>query len=411
MKSVAFCSFRLKTQDGVSVEAEKRIGILGKWGFKTNRIAGYVPNPSENDYVIPELNPLDPRIEAFTEAAFGGGGSGRLLDELEQLTEAVSTRLDPLLDELGLDLLIGENVFSVPLNIPFTIALERYIERRDLACIAIHHESIWQNPAHKKCIRRELLGEHFPARSDSIMHVVTSKLHRREFRERTGLTASCWHNCFDFEATRGPDEFNAPLRKDLGIGCQEVMLLQPTLAIERKSIGQSIRFAEDLAEASGRKATLVVTGPCEEGYDSRFESLCRDSSVRVIHVPNWAGSVRDDPAAGSPYDIHDLYARCDMVTFPSSREGFGNPVLESVVHRKPLLVAEYPVLEELRGFGFQFLALDEGAVDRAIKLMDRPQLLDEMLDRNYVIGRKNFSLAVLEEQMRAAIDQFVAVSS
>lgn len=243
------------------------------------------------------------------------------------------------------------------------------------------------------------------------MHVVTSETGRDEFSRRTGLAVSCWRNCFDFGASRSGDEFNACLRKDLGIDDGEVMFLQPTLAIERKSIGMSIRFAEEFAQASGRESTLVVTGPCEEGYDSRFEKLCRESAVRVIHVPNWAGSRRDDPAAASPYDIHDLYARADIVTFPSSREGFGNPVLESVVHRKPLLVAEYPVLEELRGFGFQFLALDGGAVERAIKLMERPGLLDEMLERNYEIGRRYFSLTVLEEQMRAAISEVAALSS
>ena len=119
----------------------------------------------------------------------------------------------------------------------------------------------------------------------------------------------------------------------------------------------------------------------------------------MLHIPNWLGSYRNRLSAGSPYDVRDAYAVSDMVTFPSYREGFGNPVLESVVHRKPLLVADYPVLEELREFGFQFLQLDERAVERAVKIMEYPTLMEEMTDRNFEIGRKNFSMDKLREEM------------
>lgn len=411
MNSVAFISFRLKAQDGVSVEAEKRIGIFSGWGFRTHRVAGFITSPGENDHIISELNYLDPSIEAFNAGLFNGGGSDALMQELDELAGNISERLYPLLDDIGPSLLVCENVFSLPLNMPFTAALDGYVRQRGIDCFAIHHESIWQNPDFERCGLGELRRKLYPSRSPSIRHVVTSDLSREEFMQRTGLDATCWRNSFDFDDSRLPDEFNAMLRKDLGLADGEVMFLQPTLAIARKSIELSVRFAEDFSDASGRDATLVVTGPCEEGYDSRFARLCRESTVRVAHIPNWAGAHRDDPAAASPYDIHDLYARADMVTFPSSREGFGNPVLESVVHRKPLLVAEYPVLEELRGFGFQFLSLDGSAVERVIKLLERPQLLEEMLDRNYEIGRRNFSLEMLEQQMRAAISALVALSS
>ncbi len=417
MPAVVFISFRLKAQDGVSAEAEKRIGIFSKWGFETHRVAGYIPNPSENDHVLPELNHLDPRIESFTREIFHGGGrdrdSGRdrLEHELEQLVEDIASQLEPLLDDLAAGLLVCENVFSVPLNPPLTVALSRYLESRDTPCLAIHHELIWQNPDFSDCALSDRLDAYFPATLPQLRHVATSEGSRLQILRRTGLSTSCWRNCFDFDASRAADSFNAPLREDLGVGEHEVMFLQPTRAVERKSIGRSLRFAEEFAAASGREVRLVVTGPCDEGYRERFEHLCSSSQVGVVHAPEWAGSRREDPAAASPYDIHDLYARCDMVTYPSSREGFGNPVLESVVHRKPLLVSGYPVLEELRGFGFQFLTLEAETADRVIKLMEHPQLLEEMLERNFEIGRRHFSLAVLEGQMEELVATVPAFNS
>ena len=57
------------------------------------------------------------------------------------------------------------------------------------------------------------------------------------------------------------------------------MFLQPTRAIERKGIGLSIRFVEDFAAASGRPGRLVVTGPCEQGYEGKFGRMCRNSKA------------------------------------------------------------------------------------------------------------------------------------
>ncbi|MHB8143490.1 MAG: hypothetical protein ACYDGX_07525 [Thermoleophilia bacterium] len=79
-------------------------------------------------------------------------------------------------------------------------------------------------------------------------------------------------------------------------------------------------------------------------------------------------------------------------------------VLSAVAYRKLLLVSGLPVLEELRALGFQFLPLDRHAVARAIKLLEHPVLMQEMLDRNFAVGRKHFSLDVLRRDM----EEFIA---
>ena len=54
----------------------------------------------------------------------------------------------------------------------------------------------------------------------------------------------------------------------------------------------------------------------------------------------------------------DGYAACDLVVFPSTWEGFGNPVIESIAWRRPCVAAAYPVLAEVVSSGVRMFSVD-----------------------------------------------------
>jgi len=404
LTKVVFVSFRLKALDGVSAEAEKWVSIFEGWGCEVYRVAGYIPDAGEHDHEISQLSFIDPQVESFTSKAFDPSQDRRDVElEYALLEQDIRQRLIPVLDEIAPDMLIAENIFSLPLNMALTVVLCKYIDESGIPSFAVHHDFYWQDPKLQDCAFGEMLFRYFPASLPNMRHVTINQQSRDELYRLTGVTATCIRNCFDFDEPHEPDDFNSGLRAGLGLDDDTAMFLQPTRAIQRKGIDRSIAFVEEFAATSGRPARLVVTGPCEHGYEGEFDRICRNAKTDVLHVPNWLGSYRNHPDAASPYSVRDAYAVCDMVTFPSSRESFGNPVMESVVHRKLLLVADYPVLEELREFGFQFLALDDRAVDRAVKMLDYPQLMQEMVDRNFEIGKKHFSMDKLREELEQMV--------
>ena len=409
MTSVAFVSYQLKGHDGVSAESEKWIRIFREWGFTVHRIAGFIPGAGEYDHIIPELNFLDPRIEAFTEdffpAAGAGDGGDGLERELEALAGEIGAALTRELEAIAPDLVVAANVFSLPFNIPMSVALCRFLRREKLACVAVHHDFYWQHARFAHSVMDALLENNFPPSMARIRHVTVNRNSHDQLYQRTGINSKQINNCVDFDDIRMPDRFNARLRVDLGIDDGEMMFLQPTPAAPDRGIGNAISFAGDFAAASGRPACLVISGSCEAGYEEAFARACRGAEARVLSIAGWLGTARDQDTAGSRYDIADAYVRADMVTFAGSRESFVGPVLSAAAYRKPLLVSAFPVLEELRSLGFQFLPLDRHAVVRAIKLLEHPALIQEMLDRNFAAGKKHFSLDVLRRDMEEFISR------
>ena len=100
--------------------------------------------------------------------------------------------------------------------------------------------------------------------------------------------------------------------------------------------------------------------------------------------------------------MDDAYAACDAVVFPSTWEGFGAPLIEASLHRRPLAVGDYPVAAELAPFGFRWFPADDPTPLKAF--LDHPD--PALLERNHDIVRRHFSMdaltAELAELLRSA---------
>jgi glycosyltransferase involved in cell wall biosynthesis len=97
--------------------------------------------------------------------------------------------------------------------------------------------------------------------------------------------------------------------------------------------------------------------------------------------------------------VADAYAAADLVVFPSTWEGFGNPVIESIAHRRPIVVADYPALDEIRAFGVQLLSVDDlGGVAAWLEAPD-----PAVLERNVELVRPHCSLVDLPRRLDAVL--------
>lgn len=328
MATVAFLSFRLGLSDGVSLEADKWITTMHALGHETYTVAGEGPV----DYLIPGLAinaDVDPDIE-----------------ELRRALEAA-------------DVVVVENLASLPLNLDARDAV--YEVLRDRAAIFRHHDLPWQ--------RTHLAHLDGPANLGPWVHVTINDRSRLELRQR-GISAVTVPNHFDCDPPIGRRDLT---RRSIQVRPNSKVIFQPTRAIPRKNVAAGLRLAERLG------AIYWLSGAVEDGFGSDLERLLRSSMTGVR---------RSLPQGAS---IHDAYAGCDLVVMPSTWEGFGNPVIEAVAHRKPLARFRYPVMAEIESHGFHFFDLDD--LDGIRGAMDDP--FDENLEKNHAIAKANYDLSLL----------------
>ncbi len=221
-----------------------------------------------------------------------------------------------------------------------------------------------------------------PPRRDHSLHVTINE-HSREELVHRGFEALTIRNAFDLAPHPGDRQAT---RTSFGFAPDDLVLVQPNRAIPRKNVPGAIAFADALATIlSDRAVHLWITGPAEDGYDDVFARLVAESPVPI--------TVGRAPTAA------DAYAAADLVVFPSTWEGFGNPVIESIAHRRPIAVGTYPVLEELRAFGVKLLSIDDP--EGAAQWLRSPDL--EVLDTNVEVVRPHCSLDDLPQRIAHAL--------
>jgi glycosyltransferase involved in cell wall biosynthesis len=365
MAVASMVSFRLGGPDGVSVQAATWGRALERLGYSLRRVAGELADGVRpGDVVVGGLAvaaEAAPRPAGQRPANPGGPSA-------EELHAALG----------GSSVVVVENMLSLPLHLEAARVLTRVLDElpADTRVLLHHHDFAWQRPETAEITE-------LPPRLPRAVHVTINDFSRRELAER-GIEAVTVRNAFDLEAPPGR---RTATREALGLGPDDLLVLQPTRAIARKNIPAALRLAEALAARLPRAVTYWLPGPAEDGYAATLAEVLAATPVPVV---------RTHPASLG-LGMDDAYAACDLVVFPSTGgEGFGQPVIESVWADRPLAVLRYPALEEILDLGFSFLRADDP--DSVAEALRHPDASTSA--RNRELAEANFSMTALERCLR-----------
>ena len=432
---IGFVSTRFAGTDGVSLETQKWATVLERLGNHCFYFAGQCDRPAGQSQIVPEAFYRHPDIDRINQQAYSGSWTvteqawaahpemaklhkdffsiyvrpPQMTRRVNELREYFKQELYRFAHRFDIEILVIENAITIPINIPLGLAITEFIAETGFPTIAHHHDFHWERQRfHVNCVG-DYIAAAFPPTLPSIRHVVINSIQAQQLASRYGVTARVIPNVMDFDTlSPDPDPYSDTVRADFGIEAGEYFILQPTRVIQRKGIEHAIELVRRL----GLPAKLVISHASgDEGtdYEQRVREYAHllDVGVRfeANQVQDRRGTTRDGKKV---YTLGDVYPQADLVTYPSTNEGFGNAFLEAVYYRRPILVNNYSIYEvDIKPKGFRTVWFDgfinAGTLEAVRRILQNTAQAREWTEENYKLAKRYFSFTVLERRLQSIL--------
>ncbi|MCE1253264.1 MAG: glycosyltransferase family 4 protein [Anaerolineae bacterium] len=408
-RRVGLLSTRFEGTDGVSLETEKWIHVLKTLNCDCFYFAGSCDWDPEHSFIVPEANFKHPDIQRLNEIAFSYRTRPlEVSQKIQQLKDYLKQKIYDFVRTFDLEILIVENALAIPLNIPLGLALTEFVAETGLPMIAHHHDFFWERKRFLVNCVWDYFNMAFPPHLPSIHHVVINSSGANQLSLRTGISSMLIPNVMDFDTPPGPpDTYSSDVRSALGLFPDEMLFLQPTRVVPRKGIEHAIELTRRL----GKKAQLVISHASgDEGYE--YEKRLKEfAEMLEVKVKFEADIIRNDRGLVNGrkiYTLADLYQHCDLVTYPSDIEGFGNAFLEAVYYRRPIVVNNYSIFDtDIKPKGFQVIEFDGYITDQTIEhtrqVLENKALFEEIAEHNYQLARRHYSYTMLRRRLQTLL--------
>ncbi|MBP7829131.1 MAG: glycosyltransferase family 4 protein [Kiritimatiellae bacterium] len=410
-ENIGFISTRFAGTDGVTLEAYKWARVLEGEGHRGFWYAGRLETPPDVSQCAPEAFFGHPENLWINERIWGKTARTPLVTRrIREMTEYLKETLYDFLFRFDIRLMVLENVLAIPMHVPLGLALSELLSETHLPAIGHHHDFYWERSRFSVNAVNDYLDMAFPSRDRELQHVVINQAAQEELARRKAVPSLLVPNVLDFENPPPPtDGYASDVRAELGLGPDDIMILQPTRIVPRKGIGHAISLVQMLAD---KRCKLVISHEAGDEGTDYLETLVTYAKKAGVEVRFFATRVSDTRQVNSQgqktYTLWDLYPHADLVTYPSFYEGFGNAFLEAVYFRKPVLVNRYDnFARDIEPKGFRCPVM-EGYLTREIvaevrRILEDPAYRQALAEHNYQVALRHYSYAVLRRRLRTLI--------
>jgi glycosyltransferase involved in cell wall biosynthesis len=413
-KNIGFVSTRFAGTDGVTLEASKWAAVFKQCGHRYFWFGGLLDRSQERSFLVPEAFFLHEKIRWINSQIFGKNRrDSAVTDAIFDLKTLLKKQLKEFIRTFEIDLLVAENILTIPMHIPLGIALTEIIAETQIPTIAHHHDFYWERSRFAVNAVSDYLRMAFPPKLPSIEHVVINSSAQEGLALRTGISSIVIPNVLDFE---NPPQINArqteAFWQSIGLQKDDVKILQPTRIIQRKGIEHAIGLVEELNDP---RYKLVISHEAgDEGPEYaewlKEEARRRGVDLRLVNI-HMSDPMNPDVNHNETYSLWDVYPHADFITYPSLYEGFGNAFLEAVYFKKPLLINRYATfVQDIEPKGFDLIVMDGYLTRKTVlkvkEVLESSDRRAKMVDTNYDVASQYYSYAVLRRWLNIMLTNF-----
>jgi glycosyltransferase involved in cell wall biosynthesis len=416
-KNIGFVSTRFAGTDGVTMEASKWAQVLRKMGHQCFWFAGLLDRNPQRSMLVPEAFFQHETNVWLDSNIFGRKGrESAVTDAIFDVKRLLKQKLKEYIQKFNLDLLIAENILTIPMHIPLGIALTELIAETQIPTIAHHHDFYWERTRFMVNAVGDYLRMAFPPNLPNIEHVVINSPAQEELALRTGISSTIIPNVLDFENPPVLDkQATKDFRKSIGLRRGHKLILQPTRIVQRKGIEHAISLIENLTDPVCKLVISHAAG--DEGYEylEWLREHARDRRVDLCLVDiHMSDPLNPDVNNTDKFSLWDVYPHADFITYPSLYEGFGNAFLEAIYFKKPMLINRYAIfVRDIEPKGFDLVVMDGFLTQKNVlkvkEILMSAERRENMIEKNYEIATRYYSYAVLRRWLNTLLVNFFGV--
>jgi mannosylglucosylglycerate synthase len=411
-ENIGFVSTRFAGTDGVSLESAKWAEVFWEDRRVSYWYAGRLDRASDVSMCIPEAYFYHPENDWISQKIWGASRRSPLVTRrIIELAEYLKGTLYKFVAHFEIDVLVIENVLTIPMHLPLGLAITEFLAETDIPAIAHHHDFYWERSRFQISSVHDYLEMAFPPRIRHLQHVVINQAARDELAWRKGVPSVLIPNVFDFHNPPPPgDGYVRNIRSEIGLTEDDRLVLQPTRVVPRKGIEHAITLVRRLNDPRCKLVLSHKAGDEGTEYLGQISELAQDEGVELRFIGDRIADRRQlDNQGRKMYVLEDVYPQANLVTFASLYEGFGNALLEAIYHRVPIVVNRYSVfVRDIEPKGFHIPAIDglvlRNVIDEASRILNDSDYRTQMVDHNYEIAKKYYSYRVLRYGLQTLIN-------
>ncbi len=349
-----------------------------------------------------------------------------LTEEMVAEGRTVAGKLQDLILEHGLDVLVAENTNAMPMTLLGGLGVHEAAARMRVATIFHHHDFWWERSRFSSNHIEGLLNAIMPPTDIGLEHVVISSYAEHILRSLKRVQPRVIPNCEDFDRAVCRDDYNGTFRRDLGFREDDLLVVQPTRIVKRKRIEDSVelcaRYQERYPEMQDRLHYIISLYQGDEpdtGYVDEIREYAAARNVTLHLISDRVASVRGTDERGRKvYTNRDVLANADIVTYLPAWEGFGNALLEAIAANVPVVTTTYLVYKtDIKITGLRNIEIRDRYVDGRLdipasaleemhRILTHPQERKELVAHNFEIARREFGFDTLRSRLSEVFREY-----